>query len=339
MAKQKIKKQIPTHDNAYKKLFSHPEMVKALLTGFVDPGIVRYFNLDSLKKQSGNYVTDDLRDREDDIVWRVKFKDQWLYIYLLLEFQSGCDSWMALRIAEYFTLLCQDIVTATNLKKGDLLPPVLPIVLYTGSKEWDAPLELSELFTPVPKIFTQYQVQSKYFLIAENQFSDEELRSKDNLAAILFRMENSQSTKQFEDALESLIEWKKRPEHDKLRRTFTIWIKRVLFPRKIPGQPIPDLDNLNEVRVMLERVDDWTVGARQEGMQQGVQQGMQQGVLKTAREDVIEALEIHLDIKAPTEIIDTVNQISDSAKLKELHRKAIKSSTLDEFSIYLHEAK
>ena len=118
------------------------------------------------------------------------------------------------------------------------------------------------------KKFSQYQVQASYFLIAENQFSDEELRSKDNLAATMFRMENSQSAKQFEDALASLIEWTKRHEHNGLRRAFTIWIKRILFPRKMPGQEIPDLDNLNAVRAMLERVDDWTVGAMQEGMQQ-----------------------------------------------------------------------
>ena len=183
---------------------------------------------------------------------------------------------MIVRITEYFSLLCKDIIRSQHLKKDDRLPPILPIVLYSGSREWDAPQNLSELFTNVPKVFTQYQVQASYFLIAENQFSDEELRSKDNLAAIMFRMENSQSSKQFEDALASLIEWTKRPEHDNLRRAFTIWIKRVLFPRKMPGKEIPNLDNLNEVRAMLERVDDWTIGARQEGMQQGMQQGGQQ---------------------------------------------------------------
>ena len=273
MAKQKTKNQIPTHDNAYKNIFSHPEMVKALLTGFVDAEIVRHFDLNTLEKQSGNYVTDDLRDRESDIIWRVRFKENWIYIYLLLEFQSSVDRWMAVRITEYFSLLCKDIIRSQHLKKDDRLPPILPIVLYSGSREWDAPQNLSELFTNVPKVFTQYQVQASYFLIAENQFSDEELRSKDNLAAIMFRMENSQSSKQFEDALASLIEWTKRPEHDNLRRAFTIWIKRVLFPRKMPGKEIPNLDNLNEVRAMLERVDDWTIGARQLGRQEGRQEG------------------------------------------------------------------
>ena len=71
---------LPTHDNAYKKLFSHPELVKALILGFFDPEIAKYFDLETLKKESGNYVADDFRDREDDIIWSVKFNNEKLFI-------------------------------------------------------------------------------------------------------------------------------------------------------------------------------------------------------------------------------------------------------------------
>ena len=63
--------------------------------------------------------------------------------------------------------------------------------------------------------------------------------------------------------------------------------------------------------------------------------GIEKGELQKAREDVIEALEIHLEITAPAEIVNAVNQISDSSKLKESLRKAIKSATLDEFADHL----
>ena len=35
-----------------------------------------------------SFVTDDLRDREDDIIWRVRWGERWLYLYLIVEFQS-----------------------------------------------------------------------------------------------------------------------------------------------------------------------------------------------------------------------------------------------------------
>ena len=89
------------HDHSYKLLFSHPEMVRDLLTGFVKEAWVEQLDFSTLEKVSGSYVTEDLRDREDDIIWRVRWGDDWLYVYLLLEFQSSEDKHMAVRIMTY----------------------------------------------------------------------------------------------------------------------------------------------------------------------------------------------------------------------------------------------
>ena len=77
------------HDHAYKLLFSHPEMVEDLLCGFVHEEWVSGLDFTSLEKVGGSYVADDLREREDDIIWRVRWGGEWLYVYLLLEFQSN----------------------------------------------------------------------------------------------------------------------------------------------------------------------------------------------------------------------------------------------------------
>ncbi len=57
------------HDHAYKHLFSHPQMVADLLRGFVHELWVAGLDFASLEKVNGSYVTDDLREREDDIIW------------------------------------------------------------------------------------------------------------------------------------------------------------------------------------------------------------------------------------------------------------------------------
>lgn len=46
-------------------------------------------------------MTDELRDREDDIIWRIRWGKDWLYVYLLLEFQSSVDRFMAVRIMSH----------------------------------------------------------------------------------------------------------------------------------------------------------------------------------------------------------------------------------------------
>ena len=65
------------HDAAYKAFFSNPDMVKSLLLDFVPEDFVKQFDMDSLENFSGSYISSGLEQRHDDIVWRVRWKDDW----------------------------------------------------------------------------------------------------------------------------------------------------------------------------------------------------------------------------------------------------------------------
>lgn len=136
------------HDSGYKLLFSHPRLVQDLITGFVQPDWLNSIDFNTLEPYKASFVTDDLRQRHDDSIWRLKFKETWLYLYLLLEFQSSDDYFMANRVMTYVGLLYQDIIHAESLSKGDCLPPVLPIVLYNGLSNWSGPLNTAEKLLP-----------------------------------------------------------------------------------------------------------------------------------------------------------------------------------------------
>jgi predicted transposase YdaD len=127
------------HDASYKLLFSHARMVEDLLRGFVHEAWVREVDFTSLERVSGSYVSEDLRDREDDMIWRVRWGAEWLYIYLLLEFQATVDRYMAVRLMVYVGLLWQSLIQARTLSPSGKLPPVVPIVLYNGRRRWTAP--------------------------------------------------------------------------------------------------------------------------------------------------------------------------------------------------------
>ena len=88
------------HDAGYKMLFSHSEMVHDLLTGFVHGEWLTDADFSTLTAVKGSYVTqtDEPQERHDDLVCKVKIKDRWLYVYLLLEFQSSTDPRVALRM-------------------------------------------------------------------------------------------------------------------------------------------------------------------------------------------------------------------------------------------------
>src|SRR5690606_11394021 len=104
----------------------------------------------SLEKMNGSYVTDDLRSRHADAIWRVRWGSDWLYIYLLLEFQSTVDRFMPVRVLSYTSLLYQDLIRQKALGRDGKLPPVLPIVLYNGEARWRAPTRLSCLMQGCP---------------------------------------------------------------------------------------------------------------------------------------------------------------------------------------------
>ena len=115
------------HDSAYKQFSSNSEMVESLLRDFVSADFIADLDFSTLERCSGSYVTDDLRERHDDIVWRVGWKKgSWCYVALLLEFQSTPDHWMALRMLSYTTLRLLDLVKMVNIRENEGLYLVFP---------------------------------------------------------------------------------------------------------------------------------------------------------------------------------------------------------------------
>jgi predicted transposase/invertase (TIGR01784 family) len=265
------------HDLSYKHLFSHPEMVRDLLEGFVREDWLAQLDYTSLEKVNSSYVTDDLRARADDLVWRVRWGENWIYVYLLMEFQSTVDPRMAVRMLTYIGLLYQDLIKAGQVAAGDLFPPVLPIVLYNGSARWYAQRELSALIHPGPRALQAYRPQLRYLLIDESRYLDSELASLRNLVAALFRLERSRTHAQIDAVLSALIGWLRDPEQSSLRRAFTVWVGKVVAAR-VPGAEVKNVNELEEMRVIVaERFREWGEQFKREGLLQGQQEGRAQG--------------------------------------------------------------
>ena len=107
------------------------------------------------------------------------------YVYLLIEFQSEVQRFMAVRLLAYVALLYQDLIARKELTPSGELPLVLPIVLYNGEDRWWAPLEPSELIQAVPEEARPYVPRLRYRLIDEGSYSREELEDRQNLAGAL----------------------------------------------------------------------------------------------------------------------------------------------------------
>ncbi len=262
---------MPPHDSSYKQLFSHARMVEDMLRGFVHEEWVDQLDFTTLEKVNSSYVSDELRDRADDVVWRVRWGSDWLYVYILLEFQSTVDTWMAVRIMTYVGMLYQDLIRAGQVKTGQLLPPVLPVVLYNGERRWHAATDITEIIQHVPGGLGKYQPAHRHLLLSEREYRQEDLGNLQNLVAALFRLENSRNPEELLSVVTELLKWLGSPEQSTLRRAFTVWFRRVLFPSAMddPDQE-PAIEELEEVKTMLtERVKEWNRGSFERGMHQG----------------------------------------------------------------------
>ena len=212
-----------------------------------------------------------MRQRHGDLVWRLRFKDErWLYVVLLLEFQSAVDRSMAVRMLAYTALLYQRLIADGVLRERSVLPPVLPVVIYNGRRPWTVPVDVAELIASGRGgSLARYQPSQRYFLLDEGRVGGADLPSG-NLVSALIALETNRDRARAPALLGALIDMLRKQDDAELTAAFTEWVAQVLLPRRFGGSVTGPLPRLEEVRAMLaETVQEWTAHWVQEGRDQG----------------------------------------------------------------------
>ncbi len=266
------------HANTYLLLFSHPFLVESLLRDFVPGEWLRDLDFSSLEKVGASYATDDLRSRHDDLVWRLRSRHdgQWVYVYLLLEFQSTDDYFMAIRVMTYEGLLYEDLIRRQDLKRDDPLPPILPIVLYNGHQRWKSPTDTVALVPQVPTGFEAFRPRVNYLLLDEGAFQAPDLDALPSPVARLFRLEHADPDELLAEVTR-LRTSLQGPEHQELRRAFVTCILAILR-RRLEGIRFPETQELEEIENMIaEKAPTWTEMWEEQGREKGRKEGRKEG--------------------------------------------------------------
>jgi hypothetical protein len=267
------------HDNGYRLLFSHREMVADLLKGFVSEAWMAQCDLNSLERANSSFVANNLTKRDSDMIWRMRVGDD--HVYLLVEFQSTIGKYMALRIASYQALLYQDLISSGYMQDRKKLPFVLPIVIHNGTSKWQSPLELNELVNAAPVGLDQYESRGSYLLLDLSCFEQLDVAKKPNFMTALIQLENSKDVDSIVYIVSHLNQWLIETENWSLRDHFTVWINRVLLVGKFPNVDFSEFSDLNEVITMLaETIESWTKTWLEQGKLEGKLEGELKGELK-----------------------------------------------------------
>jgi hypothetical protein len=283
------------HDHSYKLLFSHPRMVRDLIAGFIQRGRSAAIDLLSLEKANTHFVSDHLKTRASDMVWCVRSGGR-ACIYLLMEFQSTVEHFMAVRMLAYVALLYQDLVKPTGRTCREI-PPIVPIVLYSGNRRWNAPTSLAALSRTDVLLPRGFRAHVRYKLINVRRQRFDAPHLKHNLAAAMFRIENSRSRREVGQQVSLLLDLLKGSDTASLRRAFSVWINNVVLVRlpggRLNGEPNGQLNgdiSLERMHSVLgDSMDRWEKQYLANGRRAGLREGLRVGA-RRGKADMLLAL-------------------------------------------------
>lgn len=309
------------NDMGYKWLFSHPKMVQNVMESFVPEEFVKDLDFTTLDKVDKSFVTKKFRKKESDMIWKVKFKERYMYIYILFEFQSTVDTFMSLRMLRYICELWEDLIKNDRIK---MLPPVFPLLIYNGEAQWTAPKNISDLIDHnIPNAYIPY---FSYFPLIENEIPEETLLSIKNAVSAIFLCENTRDFGEIERKIEKLVELLKTEQQD-IVRLFTEWFYNIFVGAE--GKMPEQIEDLKEVGAMLrtvvekhkeELLNKGRQEGRQEGRREGLEKGLQKGLQKGTHDTRIETARTMLSLNY------SINDIIAVTKLSREDIEAIKNT-------------
>ena len=266
------------HDSAYKYLFKNKRIFLQLLKSFVYEDFINEIKLEHLELFDKSFISDELLDRESDLIYKIHYKDKEYFIYILLEFQSTLDKSIPIRLLSYIMLL-YDLIYKES--RAGLLANIFPIVLYNGKDDWNIPLNINELINK--NIPARYVPSFEYYLIVEKDIPDETLDKLSNLVAAVVYLEKQDEPEKLSAVVDKIVKFIQDEEIVDIRM-FTNWLKK-MFRSEMKSEEIDKIRDIQEAKSMLTQLAE---KIEQKGIEKGKLEGKIEGKTEGLREGKIE---------------------------------------------------
>jgi predicted transposase/invertase (TIGR01784 family) len=269
-----------------------------------------------------SFISKRYRQTESDLVYQVQLRDTTAYIYILLEFQSTVQRFMAVRVANYVSSFYLNLLDSR--KKIKKLPPVFPIVLYSGKRKWTAP-DNTRLLITQPELIGRFALDFSYFKININELDQAKLLQAGNAISYLFLSETQYrmdilavelgklfDKKEDKQALSLILNWfEQLAVHGKIEKIDFEKLNRVYSSKQEVDMIVDSVRKYKQTAFDEGKLEGIFEG-KLEGIQLGFQQGVQQGTQQTKLEVVRTMLHERLDIA----LIAKITGLSESEILK-----------------------
>jgi len=258
-------------------------MVEGLMREFVPRELVAGLDFSGMQRVNPKFHSNRrwARRREGDVIWRLPTHEgSDICLYLLIEFQSENDTWMAVRTQVYQGLLWQQVIDEQKLEAGSRLPPLLLLVLYNGERRWKAATTTRELVAISPDSAPwPWQPQVRYYLVDIGALAQNELARRSSLVALLFRLEQRHSPERVTALVEEVICWfQQHAGYDRLQGLFTELIREAFAGRGVNTSGVDLLEMKNMISIDYDGWQErWLAKGRAEGLAEGEAKGKTEG--------------------------------------------------------------
>lgn len=295
--------------------------MRDLLQGFIREEWTGELDFSTLEKAPGSFVGRSLAERHNDVLWRLRWTGgSWLYVPL--ELQSRPDPFMAVRLLTYSGLLLEHVIRWERLLRGEDLPAVLPIVVYTGRSPWRTPLDLATLCS-VPRAFELNLPRLSCRLLDVRQLDLERTDLSENLLAVLFRIEAAKSPEEIFQQIDDLNRLLPEEGEDELRQDITVWLQEKL-QNAFPWVKIIPSVELEGSPMLEENMDIWRRWTERRARREGEVRTLQRVLLRMLRKRFG---------PVPAKIRAGVAALTSTQNLDELVDRALTAQSLDEMRI------
>ncbi|QXM05072.1 Rpn family recombination-promoting nuclease/putative transposase [Crassaminicella indica] len=290
------------HDLGYKHILSHKKNFIDFLKSFVKKEWVDIIEEENLILIDKEFIQEDFKEEEADIVYKVNIDGKDVIFYVLLELQSRVDFRMPIRLLMYMTEIWRDELKNTdeNIKKRKnyRLPVIVPIVLYNGKNKWTAVRSFKEILNGY-ELFEENVVNFKYLLFDVNRMDKEELFNIANVVSSVFLLDQDVEIEEIIKRLKLIGRIIRSSATKEQEKSFRSWLLNI-FKNRFEGEKRENIYRLL-VEVSEMEVDDMVsnLGRKlEEEFNYREKKGIQQGKKEMIRNLLLLGVDIEKIIKA-----------------------------------------
>ena len=273
------------HDALFRATFEDPRLAAAFLRDHLPNGIAAHLADTIPEKIDGSFVDEALTSSQSDALFKVQTKSgKPAYLYFLLEHKSIPETALPLQLASYMIRVWRRHAKEHGDASLRALPPIVPLVLYAGSRRWTVPEGLGQMIAGDPEL--SFLPGASYILRNIGEIPTDRLSRDAALKAVLITMKR--------EALECLTEVVTGlPEGSALRRQVIEYILRVYDDVDIEGiSEALRRENATDLEAYVGTIADTLLA---EGKARGLAEGLAVGEEKGLAEGKAETLTRQLE--------------------------------------------